>query len=279
MRLTILTALTMAAFAANSLLNREAVAGGMEPGAFAAVRVAAGAAVLLALALLRHRPLRFAGAARLVGAGSLCLYLLGFSAAYLTLGAGLGALILFGTVQIAMLAITALRGQGMSGRQALGAALALAGLAWITWPGGAGSADLRGAALMAAAGFGWAVYSLAGREEADPLAATAANFVLAVPVVLLALVLTGLPDLPGMTGILLAVISGAVTSGLGYALWYSLLPRLDPALAATVQLSVPVIALAGGAVLLSEPVSWRDAAGTAAILGGIALTLRRPARR
>lgn len=273
MRLILLTVLTMCAFASNSLLNRLAVEGGhADPGAFAVVRTAAGAAMLVTLVLIRRRRLTLTGWKRLIGAGSLALYMLGFSSAYLTLDAGAGALILFGVVQMSMLAISAARGTVLRPPQLAGAGVALAGLAVVLWPGAGALVDTGGVVLMAAAGLGWGIYTLAGRGEPDPLAATAANFCLALPVTALALTVAG----AGLTplGILLAVLSGAVTSGLGYALWYALLPQLQPAVAATVQLSVPPLAVIGGVAFLGETVGLQFVIGAILVVGGIALSSR-----
>jgi drug/metabolite transporter (DMT)-like permease len=278
MRIFLLTALTMIAFAANSLLNRLAVdSGAIDASTFAFVRVLAGAVMLGGLARVGRRAVPLWSRRRVIGAGALTTYLIGFSLAYMTLNAGLGALILFGVVQIAMFSVSALRGTPATARQLAGAGVAFGGLVWVLWPGADASTDLAGAALMALAGLGWAAYTLAGRSEPDALAATAANFLLAVPLVLIVPLTLGTLGDARPSGLVLAIVSGAVTSGLGYALWYSILPRIDSALAATVQLSVPVIALAGGFVFLDEAVSMRFALGTLAVLGGIALTLRAPA--
>lgn len=279
LRLTGLVALTMAAFAANSLLNRAAVdSGAIGPAGFAAIRVAAGAAVLAMLVLARRQALPLWHRRRWVGALSLTAYMVGFSLAYLSLDAGLGALILFGVVQITMFALGALGGARVSARQIAGAGLAFAGLSWILWPSGGAQVPLAGGLWMVAAGLGWGIYTLSGRGEPAALPATAANFCLALP--LTALPLLWVRDAAPVTvpGVALAVLSGAVTSGLGYALWYSLLPRLGAATAATVQLSVPVIALAAGAVVLAEAPGLRLILGAAVVLGGIALALPRPAR-
>lgn len=277
MRLFLLTALVMVAFAANSVLNRLALAqGDIGPAAFAAIRLGAGALVLAGLVLARGGRLQLAAPGRALGAGSLALYMLGFSFAYLTLDAGLGALILFGGVQVTMFAGAVLAREPVPPRRWAGAALAFAGLVWLLWPAGAGAPDPLGAALMAAAALGWGLYSLAGRRAADPLAATAANFVLALPAALLALALAA--DFSGATGkgIAAALLSGAVTSGLGYALWYTVLPRLGASLAALAQLCVPVIALAGGTALLGEAPGPRLVAAGAVVLAGVALgSLRR----
>ncbi|MDX2485039.1 MAG: DMT family transporter [Pseudodonghicola sp.] len=278
-RLSALVALTMVAFAANSLLNRAAVdSGAIGPAAFAVVRVGAGAATLVALVLIRRHALPLWHRRRWAGALSLAAYMVGFSAAYLTLDAGLGALILFGVVQITMFALSALGGARLTMRQVAGAGVAFAGLGWILWPAGGASVPLSGGLWMVAAGIGWGVYSLSGRGEPAALSATAANFCLALP-------LTAVPLLWGQgaapvtaPGVLLAAIAGAVTSGMGYALWYALVPRLTPATAATVQLSVPVIALAAGAALLGEVPGVRLILGAAVVLGGIALALPRRAR-
>ncbi len=279
MRLLLLTALTMCAFAANSILNRLAIdSGASDPASFAVFRVMSGAAVLWALVLLRGVALPLRSRRRIVGAGSLSLYMIGFSLAYLTLDAGLGALILFAVVQITMFAVGAIMGATPTMRQVAGAGIALAGLTFVLWPSGSVQVDALGAGLMVAAGLCWAVYSLAGRSEPDALAGTAANFVVALPIT--GLVLVGMGGNWHMTGLgyLLAALSGGVTSGLGYALWYRVLPQLSPSVAAVVQLSVPVIAIVGGVVLLGEVAGPRLMAGTALVLGGIALAVLRRTR-
>ncbi len=276
MRLFLLTALTMCAFAANSILNRLAIdSGAADPAGFAVVRVLAGAAVLAALVFLRGGRLPLGNTRRIVGAGSLSLYMIGFSIAYLTLDAGLGALILFGVVQITMFAVTSVTGTTPGARQIAGAAIALTGLAWVLWPSGEVRVDPAGAALMSAAGMGWAIYSLVGRSEPDALAGTAANFVVALPVTGLVLLFGGTDWHMTVNGHLLAALSGGVTSGMGYALWYRVLPQLAPTTAAVVQLSVPIIAIAGGVALLGEIASLRLVLGAVLVLGGIALAVLR----
>lgn len=281
MRLFLLTALTMCAFAANSILNRLAIdSGASDPAGFAVIRVLSGAVVLAALVLWRGGNLPLLNRRRVVGAGSLSLYMIGFSLAYLTLDAGLGALILFGVVQISMFAITALRGAAPTTRQLAGACIALAGLAYVLWPSGAVEVDPKGAALMASAGIGWAAYSLAGRAEPDALSGTVANFIVALPVTAIALLSSGSVWQMTGWGYALAALSGGVTSGLGYALWYRVLPDLAPSVAAVVQLSVPVIAIAAGVLLLGEQASLGLIMGAALVLGGIALAVvRLPGRQ
>ncbi|WP_368669752.1 DMT family transporter [Roseibium sp. RKSG952] len=280
MRLFLLTTLTMCAFAANSILNRLAVdSGASDPASFAVVRVLSGALVLSLLVLMRGTQLPLRNRRRIIGAGALSLYMIGFSVAYLTLDAGLGALILFGVVQITMFAANTAFGAVPTARQMLGAAIALAGLAFVLWPSGALQVDLTGAALMTAAGVGWAAYSLAGRSEPDALAGTAANFVVALPVTALALLWFGAGWQINSVGYLLAILSGAVTSGMGYALWYRVLPQLAPAAAAVVQLSVPIIAIIAGVILLGEIASLKLMVGAMLVLGGIALAVVRLKRR
>lgn len=277
MRLFLLTALTMVAFAANSILNRFAVdSGAIDPGSFAIVRVLAGAVTLVILVLLSSGRMEFLSTHRLIGGGALSLYLVGFSLAYLTLDAGAGALILFGVVQMTMFAITAMTGTLPTARQMLGAGVAFAGLVWVLWPSEGALVDATGAALMTAAGFGWGIYTLVGRQETDALSGTAANFVVALPITVLCILAISGARLVLAEGIALAVVSGAVTSGLGYALWYRVLPHLAAAVAGTVQLSVPIIALVSGALLLGEALSLELVLGAMLVLGGIALASRKP---
>lgn len=275
MRLILLTTLTMSAFAANSILNRMAVGpGDADPGSFAALRTGAGAALLCVIVLLRGGQVPVFRTDRIWCALALAVYMVGFSTAYLTLDAGFGALLLFGVVQIAMFGWNAATQTPPTPRQLVGAAVAFAGLAWVLWPSGDAAINAGGAALMIAAGLGWAAYTLIGARGLDPVAATAGNFLLCVPIMLLALILPA--DLVlTPRGAFLATLSGAVTSGLGYALWYSVIPSLGAARAAVVQLSVPVIAIGMGLVLLGEVATSELILGTALVLGGIALALRR----
>lgn len=273
MRLVWWTALAMTAFAANSVLNRVAVGGGlMDPVGFAVVRLAAGAAMLAALVAVRHW---YAGGSvwpgvrgRVAGVAGLLIYLFGFSAAYLVLGAGVGALILFGMVQISMFAGAVFSGEDVPARRWVGAAVAFGGLLVLLAPGG-DDVSLPHAGMMGLAGLGWGVYSLAARGQKDALAATAANFVLALPVGVLALMIVPIGSMSDV-GVGLALVSGAITSGLGYALWYSLVPRLGAARSGVAQLSVPVIAALGGAGL-GEPVGLRFAVAAGVVLTGVAL--------
>ncbi len=274
MRLAVTVFIVMCAFAGNSILNRVGVAGyGMDPLSFGALRVLAGAIMLLVLTSARNLPLR--GARRWAGAGTLAIYMIGFSWAYQSLPAGLGALILFATVQGVMFATAVWRGQSVPPLRWAGMGVALAGLAVLLWPAGAVRVDASGALAMICAGAGWAVYTLLGQSERDATAATTANFVLCLPLMVSAVALRGeLGPLP-VAGVLVAVLAGAVTSGLGYALWYRVLPDLAVTIAAIAQLSVPVIAVVAGIVLLSEPLTPRIVVAASLVLGGIALSVLR----
>ncbi len=255
--------------AANSLLARLALhdAGG-DAASYTTVRLLAGAAMLWLLMAWRGRPVRIAGSQRdWLAAGCLFLYAVAFSFAYLGLHAGLGALILFGTVQIAMFAVGLREGERLGLLGWFGWLGACAGLVWLLAPG-ADAPPLWAAALMAVAGLAWAGYSLIGRRAGDPLDATSGHFnraaLMALPVWLI-----GLPwarfeiDALG-----LAVISGALTSALGYVIWNRALPGLGASRAATLQLSVPVLAAAASVLWLGEPLTIRLLlAGTAVILG------------
>jgi len=266
MRLFLLTGLAMLAFAGNSVLNRMAVAAG-HIGAveFALIRLVSGAAMLGLLLALRGRV--WPGlAGRGPGVFGLLIYLFGFSFAYRGLDAGTGALILFGAVQVTMFAGAVLAREAVPARRWAGA---LAGLSLMALPG-ASAPPLAPVLLMAGAGLGWGIYSLAGRRAADPLAATAWNFILSVPLALLVALASGLV-MPSTQGVALAVISGAVTSGLGYALWYALVPQLGAARAAVAQLTVPILAALGGAVLIAEAPGWRFVVASLLVLGGVAL--------
>lgn len=275
MRLSFTVFLVMLAFAANSVLNRMALAGGAIGALeFAAIRLVSGALALAVMVTLRDRGARALLAGGPVGAAALAVYVLGFSLAYLALDAGVGALILFGGVQVTMFVGAVLGGERVAPARWLGALLALAGLAWLLWPAGAAVPSILHAGMMALAALGWGVYSLLGRRSRDALGGTAGNFVLAAPLALLALWVAPAQDAaltPNALGILLALASGIVTSGLGYALWYRVLPKLAASSAALAQLSVPILAVAGGALLLGEPLTGRLLIAALLVLGGIAL--------
>ncbi len=272
MRIFLLTALVMIAFAANSVLTRFAIAGGhIDPTGFAVVRVISGAAMLWLFLTLRGGRLQIFSRTRAFGALTLAVYIIGFSLAYLTLDAGLGALILFGVVQIAMFSHGALFGVTPTPRKMIGAAVAFAGLVLVLWPSAAVQVDPVGAVLMIAAGLGWAAYTIIGKGSDDPLANTAGNFLICAPIVALLMLVQNTFYTP--TGLIVAILCGAVTSGLGYALWYAVLPKLMQSTAAVVQLSVPVIAILAGAAILAEPLDLKVILATVLVLGGIGLAV------
>lgn len=272
MRLALLTAVAMLAFAANSVLARLAFAtAGAEPMSYTGIRLAAGAATLAILLLLRRdNPLEVGGSWR--GAASLLGYAILFSIAYVLVGAGTGALILFASVQIGILGWAVLRGDRPGPLEWLGLAIAFAGLVYLVSPGLVAPHPL-GTALMVGAGLCWAGYTLIGRGSREPLRDTAGNFIRCMPPAL-ALILAGIlsHDLEPMAAAY-AVASGAIASGLGYAVWYAVLPMLTRTRSAIVQLTVPAIAAAGGVALIGEPLTARLVIASAAILGGVAFAL------
>jgi drug/metabolite transporter (DMT)-like permease len=272
MRAALLTCAAMIAFAANSLLCRLALRPDLiDPASFATVRVVSGALVLSLIAILRGRP-RSDGGAGWRSALMLFAYMIFFAFAYVTLNAGTGALILFGAVQLTMFAVALRGGEHFTLLSWTGLALAIVGLVYLVLPG-LTAPDPIGAGLMAIAGVAWGLYSLLGRGAADPLDATRRNFLYSVPLVLI-VSLVFLRDLDiSPTGFALAAASGAIASGCGYVIWYAALPHLTAGRAATVQLSVPVIAAFGGVLLLSEQVTLRLILASAATLGGVAIVL------
>lgn len=278
-RLWALIAVTMMAFAANSILNRAGVGGGhIDALSFAVIRVVAGAVMLSALVLATGGRPRFPPPRRFLAAGCLSLYLLGFSVAYVHLDAGLGALILFGGVQVTMFAAGLWGGETIPLQRWIGTVAALTGLAVLSFPIEAVGTGIGLVAMLLAA-LGWGGYSLIGRGSDAPLPETAAAFLIAVPLVWLPIALQPVapegPEAITTTGYLLAILSGAVTSGLGYALWYRVLPQLGASTAALVQLLAPLLAVLGGVLILGEVVSLRLVLATLLILGGIAFGLQR----
>lgn len=274
----VLTVLAMLAFAANSLLCRLALQHGrIDPASFASIRLVSGALTLAVIARYRVRPGRRAKRDWLAVA-MLFAYVAFFSFAYLSLPAGTGALILFGAVQLTMFSAGIRAGERFAPLAWAGLSLAAAGLVYLVSPSVAAPPPAA-TALMAAAGVAWGVYSLRGRGVADPLAATASNFAWAAPLALLVNLLLAGRAHADVAGVALAVASGAVTSGLGYVAWFAALRHLSAMRAASVQLSVPLIAALGGVLFLSEAFTPRLAVAAAAILGGIALVLAGRSRK
>lgn len=275
-RVFVLTLLAMLAFAANSLLCRVALKySAIDAASFTLVRIVSGALVLWLIVRVRDgRPVAEGSWA---SALALFVYAAAFSFAYVSLTAATGALLLFGAVQTTMIGVGLYRGEPLRARQVLGLACALAGLVGLLLPG-LSAPPVAGSLLMLAAGAAWGVYSLRAKGSGDPLRATAGNFGRAV-VFAAALTLVTSPWMAfDSAGIACAIASGALASGVGYAVWYTALAGLKVTSAASVQLSVPVIAAVGGIVLLGEPPTLRLVIASTAILGGIALVIARPQR-
>ncbi|MEM8878430.1 MAG: DMT family transporter [Pseudomonadota bacterium] len=275
-----LTCLAMVAFAANSILTRQALTEPViDPVSFGTARVIAGALMLAVLVRLQRGQLGFR-LADWPAAFALFGYVVFFSYAYLTLASGTGALILFGAVQITMFGWAINKGERLGTAGWFGLCLAFLGLVWLVLPG-VTAPDLCGAAMMALAGIAWGVYSLRGQGAGNPLNATAINFIAVAPLMLLLLLAAqaaGADLKVSMAGLLLAFASGALASGCGYAMWYAALPMLGTGKAAIVQLSVPVIAAFGGVLLLAEPLTSRLLVASMMVLGGVLVALRQKER-
>ena len=273
-----LTLVALIAFASNSLLTRLALGSReIDAATFTALRLGAGAAVLVLLVRARARtwaPLRGRGA---LGPLALLAYAAPFSFAYLRIGAAVGALVLFGVVQLTMIGYGLIRGERPAPLAWAGVVLAVGGLATLTVPS-ATRPDPLGLGLMTIAGVAWAIYTLAGRTTPDPLAANARGFLWSSLPAILAVCLLRASVVASGRGIALALVSGGVTSGLGYAIWYRALPRLSITQAAVAQLSVPVIAAVGAAGFLNERLSARLAVATVAVLSGVGLVLAARSR-
>lgn len=269
------TFLALVAFASNSILCRLALASArIDPESFTTVRVVSGAAMLALIAATRRRadaePRR--SRAGWTSAAFLYLYAIAFSCSYVSLSAGTGALILFGCVQATMLLAALRAGERPRAIEWLGLATAIAGLVYLVLPGLAAPSPV-GAALMATAGASWGLYSLRGRGSENPLADTARNFRCAVPFALATSLAMVSRVHATRDGVLLAAVSGALSSGIGYVIWYAALRGLSATRAATVQLSVPVIAAGGGIVFLGEHLTARLITAAAMILGGVGVAL------
>ncbi|HJT45797.1 MAG TPA: DMT family transporter [Chthoniobacterales bacterium] len=287
-RVFILTAAAMIAFASNSLLCRAALKQtSIDPASFTFVRILSGAVVLWLIVAIRRTFIVGAVSDRRDASGrahksrlegnwfsalALFVYAAGFSFAYVDLSAGTGALLLFGAVQATMILWGFTKGERLDALQIVGLAIALIGLVVLVFPGIA-APRLIGSTFMLSAGIAWGVYSLRGRSSTDAIAATTGNFLRAVPfaVVVSAVMLSKMRI--DSLGITYGVVSGAITSGVGYVIWYAALSELKALSAATVQLSVPVLAATGGIVLLGESITLRYLIASIAVLGGIALVI------
>ncbi len=270
-RVVALTSLAMIAFACNSLLCRIALKDtGIDPATFTTVRLVSGAVILWLVTRMRRGAT--AGKGNWLSALALFVYAAGFSFAYVSLPASTGALLLFGAVQATMIGHGIWRGERLLRTQLVGLVLALGGLVGLLSPG-LSAPPLSGSLLMLSAGVAWGVYSLRGKGAGDPTRVTAGNFLRAAPIAAVSSVLMYAGAHLDGAGFLYAVASGALASGIGYAIWYAALPALKATTAATVQLSVPVIAALGGIAFLGESMTLRLVLASAAILGGIALVI------
>ena len=269
--------LAMVAFAANSLLCRLALKGlHMDAVSFSGVRLLSGAVALFLLLQLpgMRRKTEF----NVLNAALLAVYVFAFSLAYVSLTTAAGALLLFGTVQIVMSGWGLARGERLTGLKSVGMLAAMGGLALLLLPG-AGHPSIGASLLMMVSGAAWAVYCITGKKVRDAAAATAGNFMLAVPMALLIFALHGMSIEADIYGVLLAVTSGALMSGGAYLLWYSLLPKLSPTTASTLQLSVPCLAALGGLVFMGEALDGRMLLAIVITLSGIGLVIAADRRQ
>ena len=270
-RVAFLTLLAMVAFACNSLLCRLALKHtSIDAATFTAVRIATGAVVLWMI--VRAQRGTTTGSGTWLSALALFVYAAGFSFAYVSLPASTGALLLFGAVQATMIGCGVWMGERLRKRQLVGLALAFGGLLGLFLPG-VSAPPLFGSLLMLSAGAAWGIYSLRGRGAGDATRVTAGNFLRAVPIAVGLSLLMRDSSMFDVAGLLYAVASGAVASGIGYAIWYTALPALKATSAATVQLGVPVITAVGGMIFLDEALTVRFLLASVAILGGIALVI------
>ena len=270
-RVIALTSITMIAFAGNSLLCRVALRDTVvDPASFTSIRLVSGAAMLWLIVRMRRNTVQTGG--NWLSALVLFGYAAGFSFAYVSLPAATGALLLFGSVQTTMIGRGLWMGERLTGLQLVGVLLAISGLVGLLLPG-LSAPPLQGSLLMIGAGMAWGIYSLRGKGSGDATAVTAGNFLRAVPFSLAVSLVMSHRISVDVAGFWYAVSSGALASGIGYAIWYTVLPSLKATSAATVQLSVPVIAALGGILFLAESITLRLVLASIVILGGIALVI------
>ena len=270
----LLTTFALVAFAANSIICRMALGNAaVDPASFSSIRLVSGAVVLWLIVKATVRDKAEEPQGSWWSAAMLFLYAAAFSFAYVSLNAGVGALVLFGAVQATMITAGLIKGERPPMLVWCGLAIALAGLVYLVLPG-ISAPSFFGSALMAVAGFAWGVYSLRGLGSINPVGVTCGNFIRSVPMTaVLSLVLLPLMQF-SWEGVLLAVLSGGLTSGIGYVVWYAALGHLSATRAAMLQLLVPIIAAAGGVLLLSEQLTLRLILSSILIIGGVGLTLK-----
>ncbi|MGB8696385.1 MULTISPECIES: DMT family transporter [Acinetobacter] len=263
--------IAMLAFAANSVLCRLALAGHqIDPISFSLIRVFSGAAVLLLLYIFSVQKAKIEW--NIKNGFCLALYMVAFSLAYVHIDAGVGALLLFGTVQLSMVGYGLCHGEKINIQRGVGLGIAILGILILLLPGAA-APNLVYAAIMVLSGIGWAMYSIAGKNMQNSLASTLANFVMASPFVLLAYAAFYAQSFAQPQGVLLAVLSGGLASSGAYVLWYVIVKRIDRVTASSVQLSVPCLAILGGALFIGEELSWRIIISAVIVLAGIGLVI------
>ena len=263
--------IAMLAFAANSILCRLALAQQqIDPMSFSLIRVCSGAVALFLLYMCSAQKAQIEWSVK--NGFFLSLYIVAFSLAYVHIDAGVGALLLFGTVQISMVAYGLCHGEKINLSRGIGLAIAIFGIFILLLPG-ASAPHLGYAAMMVLSGLGWAMYSIAGKNMQNPLASSLANFVLAVPFVGLVYLVFYIQSFVQPRGVILAIVSGGLASSGAYVLWYAIVKQIDRVTASSVQLSVPCLAIIGGALFLGEPLSWRIILSAVIILAGIGLVI------
>lgn len=274
MNVVIITAFTLVAFAANSLLCRMALGGQLiDPVSFTSIRLVSGALALVLVVRLSGESNKPQQAKGSWGSGfALFAYAAAFSLAYVSLSTGMGALILFGSVQVTMIGVALKSGEKLGPVQWTGLAAAISGFIYLVMPG-ISAPDPLGALLMCISGIAWGVYSVRGKGVSTPVVMTAGNFARSAPMAIIASTIAFSSAHLELFGVLLALVSGIITSGLGYVLWYKALRSLTTTQASAVQLMVPAIAAFGGVAFLAEQVSFRLILGSALILGGVALAV------
>jgi drug/metabolite transporter (DMT)-like permease len=270
-RIIALISLTMIAFAGNSLLCRSALKHtSVDAASFTTIRIISGAIVLWLIVRIRGGTHNTGGS--WLSAFALFVYAAGFSFAYVDLPTATGALLLFGAVQATMISYAIWTGERLLKSQLVGLILAFGGLVGLLLPG-LSAPPVYGSILMLGSGMGWGIYSLRGKSAGNPISVTAGNFLRAVPITMVLSIFMYNRTTLDTAGLWYAMSSGALASGIGYAIWYTVLPEVKASSAATVQLSVPVIAALGGTIFLGEPITLRLVLASIAILGGIAMVI------
>ena len=274
-----LVLLTMLAFSGNAILTRAALSSfNMDPELVLLLRVSSGAITLLLISYIGKYSLKILSVLHFKTATALSLYLIGFSYAFTNLETGIGVLIQFGVVQLVMFSSSFFSNPKLPKNKSIGAIIAFSGLIYLLWPSGNFTLNMTASVLMARAGMAWGIYSLLGKDAASAISATTASFVISAPICLILVIL--LPSNSDFswsnTGALLAISSGSITSGMGYALWYYVLPKIPSTNAAVSQLSVPLIAAAGGMIFMQEIITLKFILSCALVLGGIAITIGLP---